>query len=240
MIPIFFGNLFDALRILEDEERKTMSSPELILELSRQMVDNPPMAPAGDAPVPRFAAPDASLAALLDRSKDGDTAAMESIYLRFKGAFYNLAYRYGGDRATAEDLLQDIFIKIFTHIEDVRSPEMFPGWAYRIALNSCYSHLREKKSKARQTISLTDLGETIGDGGTGRAESDLRKPLEEAIAGLPRRLKEVFLLHDVQGFKHEEIASMLRIAMGTSKSQLFKARLKVRDYLRARRIGPGE
>ncbi len=137
-----------------------MSSPELILEMGRQMVDNPPMVPAGDAPVSRFTAPDASLAVLLDRSKDGDTAAMESIYLRFKGAFYNLAYRYGGDRATAEDLLQDIFIKIFTHIEDVRSPEMFPGWAYRIALNSCYSHLREKKSKARQTISLTDLGES--------------------------------------------------------------------------------
>ena len=68
----------------------------------------------------------------------------------------------------------------------------------------------------------------------------MRKPLEDAIAGLPRRLKEIFLLHDVQGFKHEEIASMLRLAVGTSKSQLFKARLKVRDYLKAHRIGPGE
>jgi RNA polymerase sigma-70 factor (ECF subfamily) len=198
------------------------------------------MAPARDDSAPRIAAPDTALALLLERSQNGDTTAMETIYLKFKGAFYNLTYRYGGDRATAEDLLQDIFIKIFTHIEDVRSPEMFPGWAYRIALNSCYSHLRERKSKTRPTVSLTDVGETVACEGSERVESDLRKPLQDAIAGLPRRLKEIFLLHDVQGYKHEEIASMLRLSVGTSKSQLFKARLKVRDYLRARRIGPGE
>ncbi len=217
-----------------------MSSPELTLDMGRQMVDNHPMAPAGDDSAPRSATPDAALALLLKRSQDGDTTAMETIYLRFKGAFYNLAYRYGGDRATAEDLLQDIFIKIFTHIRDVRSPEMFPGWAYRIALNSCYSHLREKKSKTGRTVSLTDMGDIINVEGSERTGSDLRKPLQDAIAGLPRRLKEIFLLHDVQGFKHEEIASMLRLSVGTSKSQLFKARLKVRGYLKARRIGPGE
>jgi RNA polymerase sigma-70 factor, ECF subfamily len=217
-----------------------MSTPELVLEMRSQMVDNPPMAPADNDSTPRPAVSDTGLASLLDRSKEGDTLAMEAIYLRFKGAFFSLAYRYGGDRATAEDLLQDIFIKIFTHIEDVRSPEMFPGWAYRIALNSCYSHLREKKSKTRQTVSLSDIGDAIGSDDSAGTESDLRKPLEEAIAGLPRRLKEIFLLHDVQGFKHEEIASLLRLSVGTSKSQLFKARIKVRDFLKARRIGPGE
>jgi RNA polymerase sigma-70 factor, ECF subfamily len=222
------------------KRKDAMSTPELILEMSRPIADNPPMAPADDDNASRFAAPDTALALLLERSREGDTTAMEAIYLRFKGAFYNLARRYGGDRATAEDLLQDIFIKIFTHIEDVRSPEMFPGWAYRIALNCCYSHLRERKSKSGRTVSLTDVGETIGLPGVERTESDLRKPLEDAVAGLPRRLKEIFLLHDVQGFKHEEIASLLRLSVGTSKSQLFKARLKIREYLRARRIGPGE
>lgn len=217
-----------------------MSSPELIMEMGPRMVDNLPMAPADTPSASGLWAPDSGLAVLLSRCQEGDTTAMEGVYLRFKKAFYNLAYRYGGDRATAEDLLQDIFIKIFTHIDDVRSPEMFPGWAYRIALNSCYSHLREKKTKTRHTVSLTDVGETIGSSGGDMAGSDLRKPLEDAIAGLPRRLKEIFLLHDVQGFKHEEIASMLRLSVGTSKSQLFKARIKVRDYLKARRIGPGE
>ena len=208
--------------------------------MGRQMVDNQPMAPASDASSPGLAVPDTALALLLKRSQDGDTTAMETIYLKFKGAFFNLAYRYGGDRATAEDLLQDIFIKIFTHIQDVRSPEMFPGWAFRIALNSCYSHLREKKSKSGRTVSLTDMGEMIGFVDPERTGSDLRKPLQDAIAGLSRRLKEIFLLHDVQGFKHEEIASMLRLSVGTSKSQLFKARMRIREYLRARRIGPGE
>lgn len=214
-----------------------MSSPELVLEMSGQMGDNPYMTAADDMPIARPAA--ASLGVLIERGRGGDTLAMEAIYLRFKGAFFNLAYRYGGDRATAEDLLQDIFIKIFTHLEDVRSAEMFPAWAYRIALNSCYSHLREKKSKRDKTVSLNDLGDAVGTDDAA-SMSDARKPLEEAIAGLPRRLKEVFLLHDVQGFKHEEIAAFLRLSVGTSKSQLFKARLKVRDYLKARRIGPGE
>jgi len=66
-------------------------------------------------------------------------------------------------------------------------------------------------------------------------ENDIRKPLDEAISGLPPRLREIFLLHDVQGFKHEEIARMLGLSVGTSKSQLFKARLKVREILKARR-----
>jgi RNA polymerase sigma-70 factor (ECF subfamily) len=66
-------------------------------------------------------------------------------------------------------------------------------------------------------------------------ENDIRKPLDEAIAGLPARLREIFLLHDVQGFKHEEIARMLGLSVGTSKSQLFKARLKIREVLKARR-----
>jgi hypothetical protein len=87
------------------KRKNAMSSPELIMEVGRQMADNSGMAPAGDAPAPRSTTPDAALALLLERSRGGDATAMEAIYLRFKGAFFNLAYRYGGDRAAAEDLL---------------------------------------------------------------------------------------------------------------------------------------
>jgi RNA polymerase sigma-70 factor (ECF subfamily) len=217
-----------------------MAAPDMILETSIQMVDNPIMSPTADDIVPKAPAAGESLAVLLARSQDGDTGAMETIYHKFKGAFFSLAFRYGGDRATAEDLLQEIFIKIFTHLDDVRGAALFPGWAYRIALNTCYSHLREKKGKGQKTVSLDDVGDMASAAPGENAGSDLRRPLEDAIARLPGRLKEIFLLHDVQGFKHEEIAAMLRLTVGTSKSQLFKARLKIRDYLKTRNIGPGE
>ncbi len=201
------------------------------LEISPRIMDNPFMS--------KMEASSESLADLIDRGRRGDAAALEAIYNRFRVSFFGLARRYAGDRATAEDLLQDIFVKIFTHLDNVKSAEMFPGWAYRIALNTCFSHLREKRATTARNVALDDGEFALPDGSSAGPESDLRKPLEEAVACLPARLKEIFLLHDVQGFKHEEIASMLRLSSGTSKSQLFKARLKIRQYLKARAIGPG-
>ncbi len=208
------------------------------LEIAPKIMDNPFMSQRDDfdAAIP---APE-PLADLIARGRDGDDAALETIYHRFRVSFFGLARRYSGDRATAEDLLQDIFVKIFTHLDDVKSAEMFPGWAYRIALNTCFSHLREKRTSSGRTVALDDVEFAIPDASIKGPECDLRRPIEDAIALLPPRLKQIFLLHDVQGFKHEEIASMLRLSAGTSKSQLFKARLKVRAYLKARRIGPGE
>jgi len=217
-----------------------MESLMVALETGGRLVDNLPMSPVSDPPLAAAGSPDVSLAVLIKRGQAGDAGAMETIYHRFKGPFFSLALRYGNDRATAEDLLQDIFIKIFTHLGDVRSAEMFPGWAYRIALNTCFSHLREKRTKTQRTVSLTDMGDTVHDERAGGTASDFRTPLQDAIGFLPPRLKEVFLLHDVQGFKHEEIAAMLRLSVGTSKSQLFKARLKIRNFLKTKSIGPGE
>jgi RNA polymerase sigma-70 factor (ECF subfamily) len=214
-----------------------MLSLELVLETSGQMMDNPLMK---DRDERFFPAAEVSLAVLIDRGKAGDTGAMETLYHRFKTSFFNLARRYSRDRATAEDLLQDIFIKIFTHLEDVKTADTFPAWAYRIALNTCFSHLRDKKTETQKTVPLADLEFTIHSGKADGFESDLRRPLEDAIGALPPRLKEIFLLHDVQGFKHEEIGRMLRLSVGTSKSQLFKARLKIRSFLKDRQIGPGE
>jgi RNA polymerase sigma-70 factor (ECF subfamily) len=87
---------------------------------------------------------------------------------------------------------------------------------------------------------LTDIEGTITDERAERVESDLKEPLEQAMASLPPRLRSVFVLHDVQGWKHEEIARMLGCTVGTSKSQLFKARVRLRGFLAARNIVPGE
>jgi RNA polymerase sigma-70 factor (ECF subfamily) len=172
---------------------------------------------------------------LLEKSQEGDERAMESIYERYKKSLFNLAYRYTYNPVAAEDLLQDIFVKIFSHIGDVRTQETFVAWMYRVAVNTCYSYLRSRKSESHKSIALSEIEgkkeEAVYDG----HEESLSKPLDEAIQTLPERLRAVFLLHDVEGYKHEEIARTLGFTVGTSKSQLFKARLRIRDYLKRRK-----
>jgi len=177
-----------------------------------------------------------TLAELIERSQQGDTSAMEQIYGRFKKALFGLAYRHTYNRATAEDLLQDIFVKIFTNIDDVDRPETFTGWVYRIALNTCYSHLRGHRIEIERSVPLDDVEGVLRQNGDEEASHEIRRPLEEAVRQLPPKLRQIFLLHDVQGFKHEEIGRMMRLSAGTSKSQLFKARLKIRGFLKDRGV----
>jgi len=177
----------------------------------------------------------ARLAELVERGRAGDLAAMESIYEMFKRPVFGLIYRHIQNQAVAEDLLQDVFLKIFSNLGNVRDAGTFPGWVFRIALNTCYSYLRQKKAQGDKLVSLDDLGGNVEDRASEAVEKDLRGPLEQAIQTLAPRLRSVFILHDVQGFKHEEIARTLGCAVGTSKSQLFKARIKLREYLRAKK-----
>jgi RNA polymerase sigma-70 factor (ECF subfamily) len=176
-----------------------------------------------------------SLSSLIMRSQQGDERAMEEIYDRYKKPLFNLAYRYTFDRVTAEDLLQDIFIKIFTHMKDVQKDETFVAWMYRIAVNTCYSFLRRRQSRGGQMIALSEVEgkkeEAVYDG----HEGSLAGPLDRALQELPERLRAVFLLHDVQGYKHGEIARMLGVSVGTSKSQLFKARMRIREWLKEKK-----
>jgi RNA polymerase sigma-70 factor (ECF subfamily) len=174
------------------------------------------------------------LAELVARGRDGDLAAVESIYEMFKRPVFGLVYRHSQNQAVAEDLLQDVFLKIFSNLRNVRDAGTFPGWVFRIALNTCYSYLRQKKSQGGKFVSLEDLGGNVEDLESEPVEKDLRGPLESAIQTLAPRLRSVFILHDVQGFKHEEIARALGCSVGTSKSQLFKARIKLREFLRSK------
>jgi len=173
---------------------------------------------------------------LIKRSQEGDTLAMEAIYERYKRPIFNLVYRYIYNVTVAEDLLQDIFLKIFTHLKDLQREDTFIGWLYRIAINSCYSYLRSTKTPLQKTIPLEDVERKIDNEASDTHESVLKKPLDEAIQHLPPRLKSVFLLHEVQGYKHREIARILGCSVGTSKSQLFKARMKLRQFLKNKQL----
>ncbi len=173
---------------------------------------------------------------LINRSREGDTLAIEAIYERYKRPIFNLVYRYTYNTAVAEDLLQDIFLKIFTNLKDLQRVDTFVGWLYRIAINTCYSYFRSTKTRLQKTVPLENVERKIDYDALDSQESVLKKPLDEAIQHLPPKLKSVFLLHEVQGYNHREIAKILGCSVGTSKSQLFKARMKLREYLKNKQL----
>lgn len=165
------------------------------------------------------------------RIRQGDNQAMEAVYEQLKSSYFGIAYRYTYNTAAAEDILQDIFIKIFTNIKELDKDEAFVGWAYRIAVNTCLSYLRSKKNILNKTIPFDEAEAYISQRDDIKHEKMLYQPLDEAMRDLSSKLKSVFMLHDMQGFKHEEIAQILGCSVGTSKSQLFKARMKIRKHL---------
>jgi len=224
-----------------------MNSPGLILAIQGQIGDNSLRAEyesfleaaltvgRGTRSGPVWGTDDkAHLADLVARGRNGDLAAVESIYEMFKRPVFGLVYRHTQNQAVAEDLLQDVFLKVFSNLRNVRDAGTFPGWVFRIALNTCYSHLRQKRAQGERHVPLDDLGGNVEDRTSEPVEVDLRGPLELAIETLTPGLRSVFVLHDVQGFKHEEIASALGCSVGTSKSQLFKARIRLREFLRSK------
>ena len=177
------------------------------------------------------ASDDLSLPLLVTRAADGDERALEAIYHRFKTPIFNLARRYTGNPTAAEDVLQDVFVTAFTHMGEVREPARFPGWLFRVAVNASLAHVRSGRAQGRAQVAIQDVEGALAAPGDVASETAARRPLERAVQVLPPRLKTVFLLHDVEGFKHEEIADMLGCTVGTSKSNLFKARMKLRKRL---------
>jgi RNA polymerase sigma-70 factor, ECF subfamily len=179
----------------------------------------------------------AVLADLLERGKAGDERALETLYEMNKARIYRLAFRHTYNPVIAEDLLQDTFLKVFAHLDDVRDPATFPAWLYRVALNTCFSYLRGKKLRAETMVPLSEIEGRLEEATYDVHEKDLRGPIESATNALPAKLRRIFILHDIEGFKHGEISRLLGCSVGTSKSQLFKARMKVRSVLKSRGIG---
>lgn len=172
-------------------------------------------------------------AELVARCRRQDPAAFEELYQQHAGRVYNLACRMTGSRSEGEDLLQEIFVLVFRKLESFKGESSLGTWIYRLATNSCLDHLRSRENRARQLTSPLvedDIRAVRRSTGPMRAE---RLDLERAIAQLPPGYRAAFVLHDVEGFEHHEVAAILGVAEGTSKSQVHKARLKIREYLTA-------
>ncbi len=163
----------------------------------------------------------------------GDLSAFEELYTRHHRRVYSICLRMLQDASEAEDLTQDVFIQLYRKIGSFRGDSAFTTWLHRMTVNQVLMHFRKRTVRYEKT---TDEGETPDQVVTGTADPGRMRivdkiALENAITQLPDGYKNVFVLHDVEGFEHEEVARILGCSVGTSKSQLHKARLKLQKLL---------
>ena len=164
---------------------------------------------------------------------DGSLSAFEVIYQRYHRRTFSLTLRMTGNQTEAEDLTQEVFIQLFRKIGSFRGDSAFSTWLHRLTVNQVLMHFRKRSFKNEKTSEDGEMPEqtVTGSADPGKMAVVDRIALKNAIAALPKGYKNVFVLHDVEGFEHEEVARMLGISVGTSKSQLHKARLKLRGLL---------
>lgn len=165
---------------------------------------------------------------LIEQARTGDESAIHALYERHAPRVLAIAQRVTGNESAARDCAQETWIRALRALPTFRGEAQFGTWLHRIAVNCALgvrrAHLRLER---RETVLPEQLS-----AGEPRGDVLLRLRLEEALALLPDRMRQVLVLHDVEGFTHEEIGEMLGIVPGTCKSQLFRARAKMRELLR--------
>lgn len=177
---------------------------------------------------------------LVARCRKGDWGAFETIYRRHSTSLYNLAYRMVGNPTDAEDLLQEVFLLVYNKLESFQGQAALGTWLYRIATNRCLDHLRSRAKRNQSKTDSLDQGYERADVATPKETTTERMDLDRCIAKLPDSYRAAFLLYDVQGFEHREVANILGVAEGTSKSLVHKARLKIRECLGQTRRGASQ
>jgi RNA polymerase sigma-70 factor (ECF subfamily) len=180
---------------------------------------------------------DESEGSLVQRAQRGDELAFATLYQLHKKRVYSVCLQMTKDVADAEDLTQEAFLQVFRSINSFRGDSAFSTWLYRIAVNTVLMKLRRRKSPP-----LLSLDEPVSADSpslkreVGKADPSLsgavdRIALRRAVEELPAGCRQIFDLHEVEGYQHHEIAEILRCSVGNSKSQLHKAKLKMRDIL---------
>ena len=181
-----------------------------------------------------------SEAEAIERAKQGDAEAFETLYNLHRRRVYSLCLRMTANAAEAEDLTQEAFMQLFRKIATFRGESAFSTWLHRMAVNVVLMQLRKK---GLQVVPLEDSPESDED--TPKKDFGVQDPvlagsidrlqLQNAIDKLPPGYRTIFVLHDVEGYEHNEIADIVSCSIGNSKSQLHKARMKLRELLRKSR-----
>jgi RNA polymerase sigma-70 factor (ECF subfamily) len=166
----------------------------------------------------------------------GGAQPFEEIFQLHHRKVYSICLRMTGNPAEAEDLTQDVFVQVFRKLGSFRGESAFTTWLHRLTVNQVLMHFRKKHIKKEQLTedSALPVGTMFDRNRFNRSPVLDRLALDEAIVQLPNGYRTVFVLHDVEGLEHSEIASLLGCSIGTSKSQLHRARMRMRFLLRRR------
>ena len=166
---------------------------------------------------------------LVRRAQQGDVAAFEDLYRASVGRIHGLCLRMCGDAALAEELTQEAFVRAWRKLASFRGDSSFTTWLFRLTVNVVLSYRRGRGKRRAREVSGDDV--LLDEHPAAAAAPGAAVDLERAVAALPQRAREVFVLHDVEGYRHDEIARMAGIAVGTSKAQLHRARRLIREVL---------
>ena len=191
-------------------------------------------------------ATDSIEAELIERAKLGDAQAFQALYDKHKRRVYSLCLRMTANTAEAEDLTQEAFLQLYRKIATFRGESAFSTWLHRLSVNVVLMHLRKKN------LPVVSLEETTQGGDEDTPKKDFgaedlalagsidRLQLQRAVNDLPPGYRTIFVLHDIEGYEHNEIAAIVGCSIGNSKSQLHKARMKLRDLLKMKRAEKAE
>jgi RNA polymerase sigma-70 factor (ECF subfamily) len=162
-------------------------------------------------------------------AQGGDETAFRSLYDRTVERIYALCLRLSADPGHAEELTQDVFVQAWRKLATFRGESAFSTWLHRLAVNVVLAERRATGRRERRIMPVEGLDDLQSPGRS--PGPGLRLDLEAAIAALPAGARAIFVLHDIEGYRHEEIAELSGVAPGTSKAQLFRARRLLREML---------
>ena len=183
-----------------------------------------------------------AIAEAIRRAQDGDRDAFEYLYHSHCRRVYGICLRILRDKSDAEDLTQQVFLRVFQKIGTFRGDSCFSTWLHRVTVNAVLMHLRKKRP---QELHLDDQDSAPADSegprescadGVSAPDTIERLNLSRAIHKLPKGYKRLFLLHDVMGYEHGEIAELVGCSVGCSKSQVHKARKRLRKFLQPQSV----
>ena len=164
------------------------------------------------------------------RAQAGDVDAFELLYREHSPRIYALCLRLkAGDKSDATELLQDVFIKAWRRLDTFRGDSAFVSWLHRLAVNTMLENARSDQRRTARVLPMEDTSRLTGAARSSGIES--RMDMESAIASLPKGARIAFVLHDVEGYQHQEIAEQLSVTIGTVKAQLHRARRLLRERL---------
>jgi len=163
----------------------------------------------------------------ISEAKRGNKHAFRQLYDMHIGRVYALCYRLTGEKGMAEDAAQEVFIQLWRKLDNFEGQSQFSTWLHSVTANITISYIRKQKGWVQRMFNLESSG--IHDMAAESQSTDI--DLEAMVVRLPERARMVFVLHAIEGYRHEDIASMLDMAVGSSKAQFFRAKQLLKDYM---------